>query len=95
MSYNIDHDGKSKTASAVDQEHYPEQHEVDRVDFDKRTQQQRDQIARRAFELWRERGCPEGSPGQDWLQAEAEYNAAKESQNAVRSSATKGGSVQT
>jgi hypothetical protein len=28
VKYTTDQDGKSKTASAVDQEHYPEQHEV-------------------------------------------------------------------
>jgi hypothetical protein len=28
MKYTTDQDGKSKTASAVDQEHYPEQNEV-------------------------------------------------------------------
>jgi hypothetical protein len=30
--YPSDHDGKSKTASAVDQDHYPEQHEVENLD---------------------------------------------------------------
>lgn len=29
-------------------------------------------IAIRAYELWQERGCPEGSPEVDWLQAEEE-----------------------
>jgi len=29
-------------------------------------------IAALAYELWRSRGCPEGSPGEDW------FNAAKE-----------------
>jgi hypothetical protein len=28
LKYTTDQDGKSKTASAVDQEHYPEQNEV-------------------------------------------------------------------
>ena len=32
MKYPSDRDGKSKTASAVDQEHYPEQHEVENLD---------------------------------------------------------------
>jgi hypothetical protein len=30
------------------------------------------QIARRAYELWQKRGCPIGSPEQDWSQARAE-----------------------
>lgn len=29
-------------------------------------------IAARAYELWQERGCPEGSPEVDWFQAEEE-----------------------
>jgi hypothetical protein len=29
-------------------------------------------IQRRAYELWEERGCPEGSPDEDWFVAERE-----------------------
>ena len=29
-------------------------------------------ISKRAYELWVERGCPEGSPEQDWYRAESE-----------------------
>jgi len=29
-------------------------------------------VAARAFELWRQRGSPEGSPHVDWLRAEGE-----------------------
>ena len=29
-------------------------------------------IAVRAYELWQERGCPDGSPEVDWLAAEEE-----------------------
>lgn len=66
-----DRDGKSKTASAVGAEHYPEQHEVD----DGGLFPSMEQIARRAHELWIKRGCPEGSAEQDWLQAEQELKA--------------------
>ena len=31
-----------------------------------------DQIASLAYTLWQQRGCPEGSPEVDWLQAEEE-----------------------
>jgi len=31
-----------------------------------------EQIARLAYSYWQARGCPEGSPEQDWLRAEAE-----------------------
>jgi len=33
---------------------------------------ERDRIARRAYRLWQERGCPTGSPMVDWLRAEQE-----------------------
>lgn len=29
-------------------------------------------ISKRAYQLWLERGCPEGSPEEDWLKAESE-----------------------
>lgn len=31
---------------------------------------EQDAIAQLAYELWQARGCPEGSPEADWLQAE-------------------------
>jgi len=33
----------------------------------------RDLIARRAYEIWEERGCPWGSPEVDWLAAVREF----------------------
>ncbi len=33
---------------------------------------QHDAIAARAYELWQQRGCPDGSPQEDWGQAEEE-----------------------
>ena len=33
-----------------------------------------DEIAALAYQLWQDRGCPTGSPEQDWFQAEAELN---------------------
>ena len=32
----------------------------------------REQTSLRAYKLWQERGCPIGSPEEDWLRAEAE-----------------------
>ena len=32
----------------------------------------RNEIAELAYQLWVNRGCPEGSPDQDWLRAEEE-----------------------
>jgi hypothetical protein len=34
-----------------------------------------EQIAALAYALWQERGCPEGSPEEDWFRAEAELKA--------------------
>ncbi len=31
-----------------------------------------DLIAERAYQLWRDRGCPDGPPETDWLRAEEE-----------------------
>jgi sugar/nucleoside kinase (ribokinase family) len=31
-----------------------------------------DKIARLAYQYWQERGCPDGSPEEDWLRAERE-----------------------
>jgi hypothetical protein len=87
LKYATDQDGKSKTASAVDQEHYPEQHEV-------QNSSAYQEISAKAHELWLRRGSPQGSPEQDWLEAEAQWNAADESHNVTNSMKRKGGSVQ-
>jgi hypothetical protein len=34
-----------------------------------------DAISKRAYQLWVGRGCPEGSPEQDWYQAESELRS--------------------
>jgi hypothetical protein len=34
-----------------------------------------EEIARRAYQCWHERGCPEGSPEVDWCRAEEELRA--------------------
>jgi hypothetical protein len=91
--YNSDQDGKSKTASAVDQEHYPEQNEVEISVLEADSFPGYDHIAARAFELWHARGCPDGSAEQDWLEAEAELQARRTSQSA-QGSARRNGSVQ-
>jgi len=77
MSYTSDHDGKSKTASAVDQEHYPEQHEVENAELDSAFHPVHEQIAIRACELWNSKGRPVGTADQDWFQAEQELRATK------------------
>jgi len=91
MEYTSDRDGKSKTASAVDQSSYPEQHEVDNVALGDDSSPSRDQIAQRAFELWHAKGSPQGSAEQDWLDAEAELRT---NGSANKWGAAHGGSVQ-
>jgi len=88
--YHTDRDGKSKTASAVDADHYPEQHEVDEDGLFPTLEQ----IARRAHELWIKRGCPEGSAEQDWLQAEQELKARNPSEASSQILRQGSGSVQ-
>ena len=39
----------------------------------------RNTVAARAYQLWVERGCPEGSPEQDWYQAEQELGTGRKS----------------
>jgi Protein of unknown function (DUF2934) len=41
----------------------------------------RDEIARRAFEIWQSRGCPPGDGSDDWRAAEAELLADRVSRN--------------
>ncbi len=33
------------------------------------------EIASRAYEIWRERGCPDGSAEEDWRQAEQDIES--------------------
>ena len=35
------------------------------------------EIAARAYEIWRSRGCPEGSPEEDWFRAAEELRSGK------------------
>ncbi len=40
-----------------------------------------EEIARRAYEIWQARGCPDGDGSQDWKAAEAELVAARVGRN--------------
>ena len=92
MSYHTDRDGKSKTASGVANQNYPEQHEIieDDIHFGSLLQ---DEIAERAYLLWHKRGRPEGTAELDWFEAERELQAAQNSRNAIAST-SETGSVQ-
>ena len=79
-----DRDGKSKTASAVDQQHYPEQNEVDgNISGHPHRHTHDDDIARLAHERWMKRGGGPGSAEEDWFHAEEELRAKKNSEDAL------------
>jgi DUF2934 family protein len=70
-----DRDGKTKTASAVGAQHYPEQNEVPEKHPLVTDGPDIEEIKTRAYQLWMERGCPHGSADQDWHRAEREVRA--------------------
>ena len=95
MKYTSDHDGKSKTASAVDEQHYPEQDEVENPRLPEMgPPPSHDEIARKAFELWSARNGAQGTAEQDWLQAEQQLISARSSREREGSRFRAGGSVQ-
>jgi hypothetical protein len=75
-----DRDGKSKTASAVDAQHYPEQNEVAEKDALVSDSPDIRELEMLAYQLWIERGSPHGSADQDWHRAEQELRAKNGSQ---------------
>jgi hypothetical protein len=94
MEHQSDQDGKSKTASAVDEKHYPpisqKEHEtpngpppITEVD-----------IAERAYEIWIRNGSPAGTAQEDWLEAERQLHDALISRRLTQMTHEKGGSVQ-
>jgi len=89
-----DRDGKSKTASAVDARHYPEQNEVPKEHPLVPDGPEIDEIKMRAYQLWAQRGCPHGSADQDWYQAEQELRAKHGSQRISDELHRSSGSVQ-
>lgn len=94
MAAFTDRDGKSKTASAVDAEHYPEQNEVPAKHPLLRDGVEIREIRERAYELWCERGCPQGSANEDWHRAERELRARHGSQRVSDEIHESSGSVQ-
>lgn len=75
MTTVTDRDGKSKTASAVDAKHYPEQNEVPAEHPLVSDGPAVEEIKERAYQLWMERGAPHGSADEDWHRAERELRA--------------------
>jgi hypothetical protein len=95
MKYHSDKDGKSKTASGVDVEHYPEQHEVlNHETLEPDEAPAPEQISARAHELWKARGSPEGFSERDWLQAEADLKKEAAAHGPLKGVQKETGSVQ-
>ena len=86
MNPQGDHDGKSKTASAVDSSRYPEPAEDGAPTYA--------EIADRAHQIWLEQGQPADSAEQNWLQAERELQASGTSRRLVEQVRAHAGSVQ-
>ena len=94
MAIFTDRDGKSKTASAVDAKHYPEQNEVAEKDALVTKDPEIQEIEMLAYQLWIERGSPHGSSDQDWHRAEQELRAKRGSQRISDKLHESSGSVQ-
>ena len=89
MSQFSDHDGKSKTSSAIDAEHYPDagNAEEDHVPA-------HGDIAKLAHELWVQQGRPSGTSERDWLEAERRLRQSHNSRSSLEKIHEKSGSVQ-
>jgi Protein of unknown function (DUF2934) len=94
MTHIGDQDGKSKTASAVDEKHYPEVRREDHERPEPSRLPAHAEISARAHQLWLEQGCPEGAQEENWLQAERELHDSMVSRRLTEISHEKGGSVQ-
>lgn len=94
MSQPADQDGKSRTASAVDADHYPPIDQKAHQPPEPSAVPTQEQIAERAYHRWLEGGCREGSDQEHWLEAEREMRDAALSRRLTEIAHAKGGSVQ-
>ncbi|HZX43536.1 MAG TPA: DUF2934 domain-containing protein [Myxococcaceae bacterium] len=53
----------------------PRKTELHRVSMPPRPLPTQEQIARRAYEIWQQSGCPQGRDTENWAQAERELSA--------------------
>jgi hypothetical protein len=93
-----DRDGKSKTSSAVDSDHYPQQkgqhqgeQEEEKVSEHGSTQEEIQQLA---YNLWEQAGYPEGTHEQDWIEAERLLFEERRNRTDEKTMAAQAGSVQ-
>jgi hypothetical protein len=94
MQHFGDQDGKSKTASAVDEAHYPAVGKQDHEPPPASGLPTPAEIAERAYHLWLERGCPPGSDELNWLEAERELHDGALCRRLTEIAHEKGGYVQ-
>jgi hypothetical protein len=91
---HLDQDGKSETASAVDEQHYPRVTAKDHEPPESVQLPSQEAIAERARQIWLEQGCPQDVAEENWLQAERELYEAALSRRLTEIAYQKGGSVQ-
>jgi hypothetical protein len=87
-----DRDGKSKTSSAVDAEHYPDGGEQENIENANRPSDA--EIAAAAHRIWEQRGRPADSHEQDWSEAERQLREIGNTPKDSRILAEQSGSVQ-
>jgi hypothetical protein len=92
-----DHDGKSKTASAVDQNSYPEMnetpnHPVGHAKVERAPTHA--EIAKRAYEIWLEQGSPDNVAERNWIEAQQQLQSGGDTENLLHNLHEKAGSVQ-
>jgi hypothetical protein len=92
MDHFGDHDGKSKTSSAVDQDHYPDGNSEESSVAAQGPSES--EIARVAYRIWEERGRPNGGHDQDWAEAERQLRQENETPQDYRILKEQQGSVQ-
>lgn len=92
MNRVVDHDGKSKTASAMGLERYPDP--GDNADGHASGKITQDAIAARAHQFWLDEGQPEHCAERHWLEAERDLQRAEVSRSLLDKVKERGGSVQ-
>jgi hypothetical protein len=103
MNFFGDRDGKTKTSSAVDAEHYPDMDGVgdEAETIGVSTQDppsdgafSHTEVQKLAYELWETAGRPAGSHEQDWHEAEQRVLEAHRNRTDSQTMAAQAGSVQ-
>lgn len=95
--YIGDRDGKTKTSSAVDHEHYPEMNGHEGEQEEEKVGEYASshaEIERLAYGLWEKAGRPEGTHEKDWNEAERLLFEERRNRTDSKTMAAQAGSVQ-